>query len=191
MDLMRWQALALGWVLVLVSTPEGLAAPPASPPPSPYARQESRPIKTLSPQEVQDLLSGRGMGMAKPAELNRYPGPRHVLELADQLALSPAQRAETERIFEAMQAEASRIGAEIVAREGELDRRFAAGGVAPDELERLLDELGTLQSRLRMVHLRAHLAQRDVLTPAQRQQYEVLRGYDAGPAAPEHQGHSR
>src|SRR5215831_750214 len=120
MDLMRWQALALGWVLVLVSTPEGLAAPPASPPPSPYARQESRPIKTLSPQEVQDLLSGRGMGMAKPAELNRYPGPRHVLELADQLALSPAQRAETERIFEAMQAEASRIGAEIVAREGEL-----------------------------------------------------------------------
>ena len=188
---MRWQIVAFGWMFVLTSSFDGAAAPPAPPPPSPYAGQESRPIKTLSPQEVQDYLSGRGMGMAKAAELNRYPGPRHVLELADQLGLTPAQRAETERIFEAMQAEASRIGAEIVVRERELDGRFAAGAVTADELDRLLGELGMLQSRLRMVHLRAHLAQRDVLTPAQRQQYEVLRGYDAGPTGPEHRGHSR
>ena len=186
---MRWHALVLGWILVLISALEGGAAPPASP----YAGQESREIKALSPEEVQDLLSGRGMGRAKAAELNQYPGPRHVLELADQLGLSAAQRAETEQIFEAMQAEASRLGTEIVARERELDGRFAAGTITAPELERLLDELGTLEGRLRMVHLRAHLAQRDVLTPAQRRQYEVLRGYDAPPttpAAPAHRGHS-
>lgn len=182
---MRSSVFAFGWIIVLFSAFNGLAAPPASP----YAGQESRAIKALSPQEVQDYLAGRGMGLAKAAELNRYPGPRHVLELADQLGLSPEQRAETERIFEAMEAEASRLGAEIVARERELDGRFAAGGVAADELGRLLDELGSLQSRLRMVHLRAHLAQRDVLTPAQRQQYEVLRGYDPVPAVPAHRGH--
>jgi Spy/CpxP family protein refolding chaperone len=186
---MRWHALVLGWILVLVSAFEGGAAPPASP----YAGQESRAIKALSPEEIQDLLAGRGMGKAKAAELNRYPGPRHVLELADQLGLSAAQRAETERIFEGMQAEASRLGAEIVARERELDGRFAAGTMTAPELERLLDELGALESRLRMVHLRAHLAQRDVLTPAQRRQYEVLRGYDATPPAlaPAHPGHPR
>lgn len=183
---MRWHAFAFGWIIVLVSTLEAGAAPPASP----YAGQESRAIKALSPEEIQDLLAGRGMGKAKAAELNRYPGPRHVLELADQLGLSAEQRAESERIFEAMQAEAGRLGAEIVARERELDGRFAAGTMTAPELERLLDELGTLESRLRMVHLRAHLAQRDVLTPAQRRQYEVLRGYDAGPATPEHRGHS-
>jgi Spy/CpxP family protein refolding chaperone len=182
---MHSSVFAFGWIIVLFSALDGFAAPPASP----YAGQESRAIKALSPQEVQDYLAGRGMGLAKAAELNRYPGPRHVLELADQLGLSPEQRAETERIFETMEAEASRLGAEIVARERELDRRFAAGGVAADELGRLLDELGSLQSRLRMVHLRAHLAQRDVLTPAQRQQYEVLRGYDPVPAVPAHRGH--
>ena len=184
---MRGHALALGWILVLVSTLEVGAAPPVSP----YAGGDSRAIKALSPEEIQDLLAGRGMGKAKAAELNRYPGPRHVLELADQLGLSAEQRAETERIFEAMQAEASRLGAEIVARERELDGRFAAGTMTAPELERLLDELGTLESRLRMVHLRAHLAQRDLLTPAQRRQYEVLRGYDATPPAPAHPGHSR
>ena len=186
---MGWHVLVLGGILVLISALEGAAAPPASP----YVGQESREIKALSPEEVQDLLSGRGMGRAKAAELNQYPGPRHVLELADQLGLSAAQRAETEQIFEAMQAEASRLGTEIVARERELDGRFAAGTITAPELERLLDELGTLEGRLRMVHLRAHLAQRDVLTPAQRRKYEVLRGYDAPPttpAAPAHRGHS-
>ena len=185
---MRRHVFVSGGIIVLVWALGAGAAPPASP----YAGQESRAIKALSPQEVQDLLAGRGMGRAKAAELNRYPGPRHVLELAEQLGLSPAQRAETEQIFEAMQAEASRLGGEIVARERELDGRFAAGTMTSPELERLLDELGALESRLRMVHLRAHLAQRDVLTPAQRQQYEVLRGHDATrpAAAPAHPGHS-
>ena len=37
---------------------------------------------------VQSYLSGAGMGYAKAAELNRHPGPMHVLELADQLKLA-------------------------------------------------------------------------------------------------------
>ena len=52
---------------------------------SAYAGQQSREIKALSDQEVKDLQAGAGMGMAKAAELNRYPGPMHALELADQL----------------------------------------------------------------------------------------------------------
>ena len=183
---MRGHARVVGWLIVLVWALAAGAAPPVSP----YAGQESRAIKARSAQEIEDLLAGRGMGLAKAAELNRYPGPRHVLELADQLVLSAAQRAETEQIFEAMQAEASRLGAEIVAAERALDARFAAGTITAPELEQLLDELGTLEGRLRMVHLRAHLAQRDVLTPAQRQQYEVLRGYEGAPSAPAHRGHS-
>ena len=184
---MRGHALAVGWLIVLVWVFAAGAAPPASP----YAGQESRAIKARSPQEIEDLLAGRGMGLAKAAELNRYPGPRHVLELAEQLGLSAAQRAETERIFEAMQAEARRLGAEIVAGERALDARFAEGTITAPELERLLDELGMLESRLRMVHLRAHLAQRDILTPTQRRQYEVLRGYEGPPSPPAHRGHSR
>ena len=59
---------------------------------SPYMGQESREIKALSPQEISDYLLGRGMGLAKAAELNGYPGPAHVLELAVQLEITSEQR---------------------------------------------------------------------------------------------------
>ena len=59
---------------------------------NPYAGDQARDIKALSQQEVKQYLSGAGMGFARAAELNRYPGPMHVLELSDQLALTPEQR---------------------------------------------------------------------------------------------------
>jgi len=46
----------------------------------------------LSPEEVKQYLSGAGRGYAKAAELNHFPGPMHVLELADKLQLSAEQR---------------------------------------------------------------------------------------------------
>src|SRR5262245_1477224 len=58
---------------------------------SPYAGLDSRDIKALSAEQLADLKAGRGMGLALAAELNGYPGPLHVLELADRLQLSPEQ----------------------------------------------------------------------------------------------------
>ena len=49
---------------------------------SPYTGEEQRAIKALSEEEIKDLLEARGMGLAKAAELNSYPGPLHVLQLA-------------------------------------------------------------------------------------------------------------
>ncbi len=180
----RGFAVALG-LAILAWAPTGGAAPPASP----YAGQSTRPIKALSSDEIQEYLSGSGMGLARAAELNRYPGPRHVLELAERLSLSAEQRRKTERVFESMRTEAVWLGEQLVAREHELDGLFATGAIAPASLDRLTTELGTLQGRLRAAHLRAHLAQREILTPAQRRQYDALRGY--GGAPPTHQGPHR
>ena len=58
---------------------------------SPYVNDQGRALKALSADEAAGYLEGRGLGLAKPAELNGYPGPMHVLELADALALTPAQ----------------------------------------------------------------------------------------------------
>lgn len=58
---------------------------------SPYVGQESREIKALSPQEISDYLSGKGMRLAKAAELNGYPGPGPA-----QLDLTPEQKIKTE-----------------------------------------------------------------------------------------------
>ena len=70
---------------------------------SPYVGQQFREIKALSPQEISDYLSGKGMGLAKAAELNGYPGPAHVLELATQLHLTADQKVKTEALFKRMQ----------------------------------------------------------------------------------------
>ena len=64
-------------VLVLVS---GMSLAADQPP---YAGEELRSLKSMSSQEIESLRSGEGMGFAKLAELNHYPGPKHVLELAD------------------------------------------------------------------------------------------------------------
>jgi len=58
----------------------------------PCAGQQARPIKTLSDDDLAAPRNGEGMGMAKAAELNGYPGPKHVLDLAQQLRLADAER---------------------------------------------------------------------------------------------------
>src|ERR1051325_7774550 len=77
---------------------------------SPYAGLESRQIKALSAQQIEDLRAGRGMGLAMPAELNGYPGPMHVLELADKLALNAAQRERMQALIAQMKADTIPLG---------------------------------------------------------------------------------
>jgi Spy/CpxP family protein refolding chaperone len=154
--------------------------------PSPYAGEQGRAIKALSPAEIDDLAAGRGMGLAKAAELNSYPGPAHVLELADRLALTPDQRAATQDLFARMSADARRIGAAILAAEQALDRDFAARRIDDAALQVKLAEIGALSGELRFIHLRTHLAQAALLTPEQIRQYDALRGYADGAAKPAH-----
>ncbi len=154
--------------------------------PSGYAGQEARGIKALSAQDVQDLVAGKGMGLAKAAELNGYPGPSHVLELATELRLSAAQRERTQVLFRSMQAKAASLGKDMVAAERELDTLFATRRVTPDALAAQLDRIGRLQALLRGAHLEAHLVQAQILEPDQVAQYVRLRGYSsAGAAGPQ------
>ena len=71
----------------------------------PYAGLQTRSIKALSAEQIADLKAGRGMSLALAAELNGYPGPRHVMELGEQLGLTDRQRADVQRLFDQMTAE--------------------------------------------------------------------------------------
>ena len=86
-------------------------------PASPYAGEQTRAIKALSPEDIAALRNGEGMGMAKAAELNGYPGPAHVLALAAQLGLTENQLQRVTAIFEGMSAAAKPLGSEVIARE--------------------------------------------------------------------------
>jgi hypothetical protein len=154
-----------------------LAAQHAHPPASPYTQLQTRPIKALSEAQVADLRAGRGMSLALPAELNGYPGPSHVLELAHELGLSAAQREAHERMFERMQAEARELGAQLIAAEERLELLFAQRKASAEAVRQATAEAAVLQGRLRAAHLVYHLQTVAVLSPEQVRRYERLRGY--------------
>jgi hypothetical protein len=144
----------------------------------PYAGMQTRPVKALSEQQVSDLNAGRGMGLALAAELNGYPGPSHVLELADKLELTSDQRTQVQGLFASMKAEAQPIGKKLVAQEIELDRLFASRAITPDTLKASTAAIAVTQGELRETHLKYHLSTAVLLTPAQMQRYAELRGYE-------------
>ncbi len=144
---------------------------------SPYQGQENRNIKALSQSEIDNYLLGKGRGYAKAAELNHYPGPRHVLDLAKQLALTPAQNRQSQAIFDAMQAQAITLGKQLIEKEKQLDKQFADSFINADSLNLLVSEIGELEAKIRYTHLAAHLKQTALLSKHQIQQYNQLRGY--------------
>jgi Spy/CpxP family protein refolding chaperone len=144
---------------------------------TPYAGMHQRGVKALSDQQIADLRAGRGMGLALAGELNGYPGPLHVIELADQLTLTAEQRHRVQELFDAMKVEAKAVGETLIEQERALDQAFAGRQISPASLERLTAQIGETQGRLRAVHLKYHLTTAALLTEHQRRRYARLRGY--------------
>jgi Heavy-metal resistance len=157
------------------------AAPEAAQ--NPYAGQQARAIKALSEQEVAGLLAGKGAGFARAAELNGYPGPAHVLELAGPLHLDAAQVEATRELMAAHQRRARHLGAELLAAERALDTLFAAKQADSVSIDNATQRVGALQARVRAEHLTTHVTQTALLSAEQVRLYSVLRGY--GSAASE------
>jgi Spy/CpxP family protein refolding chaperone len=179
-DHMKFQTLAFALAALLSTT--ALAQ-------SPYAGMQTRQIKALSEQQVDDLRAGRGMGLALAAELNGHPGPSHVLELADKLDLSADQRARIKTLFDDMKAEALPLGDKLLAQEAELDQQFARHAMTPDRLKATTAAIGATQAELRYTHLKYHLETTRILSPHQMQRYTALRGYES--EAPAHHRHGQ
>lgn len=184
---MRLRATGI-WLVVIVSgvvagacagnsTPSPTPTATAAADAQPYAGWETRPIAALASERVDDLLAGRGAGFALAAELNHYPGPTHVLELAGELALSGEQERTIRETFAAMQREARALGRELVALEAELDEGFRTGAITASQLQELTATIAKVEGTLRNVHLAAHLEVTATLTAEQVSRYDALRGY--------------
>jgi hypothetical protein len=142
-----------------------------------YGGLQTREIKSLSAADMTGYREGRGMSMALAAELNGYPGPLHVLELAGRLGLSPEQLRATQELHVRMKSSAVSAGESLIAAERDLDRLFASRSATAQRLSELLARVAEAQARLRGVHLQAHLEQVRILKPEQVDQYNKLRGY--------------
>ena len=156
---------------VLVSAPAAAQHHP------PYAGQEQRAVKALSDEEAKQYLAGAGMGYARAAELNGYPGPMHVLELADKLFLTSEQRAATQKLMETHKAEARAVGAKRVAAEQALDELFRSGQADEKRVAEAVRAAAELEGQYRLSHLDTHVRMRALLTAHQVMEYSRLRGY--------------
>lgn len=153
---------------------------------SPYAGQEHRQIKALSESQIKQFFNGAGMGFAKAAELNHFPGPKHVLELAESLQLDDQQIQQTRASFDRMHAAAVKLGKQIVHSEKELDDLFKSGTFAADDIAEKVDRIAALKGKLRFTHLNAHLEMKTILSESQIRQYDDLRGYSREDGEMEH-----
>ena len=144
---------------------------------SPYVDRKALPIKALTAETLDAYKNGTGAGMAVAAELNGYPGPRHILDMADQLNLNADQKTKVKAIYDHMHDAAVKLGQHIIDREKKLDDAFAHGTVSDAQVQSLTAEIAQLQGTLRYTHLAAHVAAKSLLTADQIKRYNEARGY--------------
>lgn len=147
---------------------------------SPYAGQQKRDLKAFPPEVIKQLKEGSGMpfyGMAKPAELNSYPGPKHILQVKEKLGFSDKQEKQIQQIFDSMNRQAEALGDSLLANERKIEQAFSSNQITRKKLRELVNRSGTIYGRLRFAHLQAHLKAKQVLNEEQIQQYDEWRGY--------------
>lgn len=142
-----------------------------------YAGEETRDIKSLSKEDIRQLKTGSGWGLAKAAELNGFPGPSHVLTMKEDLKLNESQQLAMDTLYLTMKAQAIEKGGDLIELEKELDLLFQKGLVSLDSLLSLLSKIGEARTELRFVHLASHLRTMTILSEKQVQKYNKLQGY--------------
>ena len=162
----------------------------ATPTPSAYRELLASDIRGIDPETIAGYLAGEGLGMALPAELNGYPGPRHVLDLRAELELTSEQTERIQSLFDEMQPRAIELGEAYLAAEAKLESDFRNGTIDEDGLFTQLQQIADIQTNLRFVHLRTHLSALEILSQHQVREYDTLRGYVEMPAGHEHQEHN-
>ena len=146
---------------------------------SKYIGQEKRDIKSLSNEDIKELKAGAGWGLAKAAELNGLPGPKHILEMKQEIELTAKQEEMIIALYNKMNKEAVRLGNKLIEYEEELNSRFAERDIDEKILDELLRKISETYKSLRFTHLSAHLQTPDILTATQIEKYNKLRGYSS------------
>jgi len=176
--------------LALTATPAITLAQGHSGHASPYAGFETRAIKSLSETDLDELRGGGGWGLALAAELNGVPGPAHLLELRDEIALSADQVAAIQAIFDEMQREAVAAGTRLIEAEEAIEAAFRADDLDDERLRALIAEAEAARAELRFIHLSRHLSTPPLLSADQIARYNSLRGYGSDPCANVPEGHN-
>ena len=127
------------------------------------------------PPDRDGLLNGEGMGQAQYAEMNGYPGPKHILDLADKLKLTDTQKKSIQEIYQEMSLRAKELGKRIIGVEEEMHEAFRTGLVNESSVRDDAEQIGRMRGKLRAVHLIAHIRAKKFMTDDQIALYTKLR----------------
>ena len=157
----------------------GVGATPEAGHRSPYADayDPDAEIRALGTDAVAQIRRGGGASLALPAELNGVPGPRHVLDLADELSLSANQQTRVQGVFDRFQRAAVPAGERYLIAEQALEEGFRTGALTEQTLPDRVAAVSQLEGELVAIHLIAHLQTAEILAPEQIEAYNRLRGY--------------
>jgi Spy/CpxP family protein refolding chaperone len=134
----------------------------------------------MSDAEKEALRAGQGLGAGRIAMQAGYPGPRHVLEMGDELELTAGQKEKIGTIYAEAKASFAKLGAELVEKEEALEAMFASGDVDVGDMKKLSAEIGERQGELRAAHLAAHVRTKEALTAAQLEKLSSMAGAHGG-----------
>lgn len=137
-------------------------------------------IRGLDQETIEGYLTGKGLGQALPAELNGYPGPRHTIDMAEEMELTEEQLAQVQSLFDDMLSKAISLGEQYLLAVAELEMGFRNGLVSEEYLQTQLEKIAAIEAQLRYVHLSTHLVTIEILTQDQIAQYGLMRGYTEG-----------
>ncbi len=159
----------------------------ATPTPSAYVSLLDSEIRGLDQDTIEGYLTGKGLGQALPAELNGYPGPRHTIDMAEELELTEEQLAQVQALFDDMQSAVIPLGEKYLESVAELELTFREGTITDEYLQSQLEKITGIEAQMRYVHLSTHLATIDILSHDQIMQYNLMRGYGDGMDHEQHQ----
>jgi len=148
---------------------------------SKYMGQENRKIKSLSPDDIKELKKGGGWGLAKAAELNGYPGPSHILQMANKIDLQEKQKVQIQKLFDQMKVKSISLGNKLISLEKKLNNEFQNKTINQTKLDTYINDITDVRAQLRLTHLSTHLQTPKILTPQQVLLYNNLRGYSKDP----------
>ena len=180
-------SLGLGVVIGTFIPNNEESAVKATPTPSAYVSLLDSEIRGLDQDTIEGYLTGKGLGQALPAELNGYPGPRHTIDMAEELELTEEQLAQVQALFDDMQSAVIPLGKKYLESVAELELAFREGTITDEYLQSQLENITGIEAQMRYVHLSTHLATIDILNHDQIMQYNMMRGYGDGMDHAQHQ----
>jgi hypothetical protein len=128
------------------------------------------------PPDRNTLLNGFEGDLGKTGEINSYPSPKSILELATTLNLSSIQKSRLSDIQSNTVARAKQLGKEIVQIENELYRAFQARIVNEKSCTDDAQQIGRLRGKLRGIFLNARIRAKAVLNESQISMYRQISG---------------